>query len=145
MEKEKNSKKALAAMIGIATTIGIALFMKLVIFAPQSFDDILKQASNEINKNCPMVVDSETTLNNTTILPGRIFQYNYRMSNLSKDSIDVEYFKETMKPPIINSVKTNPDLKQFRDKGVTLTYSYVDMDGKFVAKITVTPEMYSEE
>ncbi|MCT4637871.1 MAG: hypothetical protein N4A72_09195 [Bacteroidales bacterium] len=145
MEKEKNSKKIYGAIIGIVTTIGITLFMKLVVFAPQSFDDILKQASNEVNELCPMEVDKETRLNNTVILEGRIFQYNYSLINLHRDSIDVDFFKSSMKPLLLEKIKANPGLEIFTDKGVTMVHKYVDKNGELVASIETPLDIKSEK
>jgi len=45
----------------------------------------------------------------------------------------------------INNVKTNPDLKIYRDNKVTMAYNYKDKNGIFVLKISVTPGLYAEK
>ncbi|MBK7762091.1 MAG: hypothetical protein IPI46_01805 [Bacteroidetes bacterium] len=104
---------------------------------------VLNQAASEVNKSCPMMIDQETRLDNAVALPTNIFQYNYTLINYSiQDIPDLNALKNNMSPSIINTVKSNPDLKIYRDMKVTMTYNYNDRDGIFLFKIPVTPEMY---
>jgi len=64
--------------------------------------------------------------------------------NLNKSTLDIENFRSYMKPIIVNSVSSNPDLKIYRDNNVTMSYYYKDKNGEFLTKIEVTPELYSE-
>ena len=47
-----------------------------------------------------------------------------------------------MEPTILNVVKTNPDLKIYREHKVTMAYNYVDKKGVFLFKIMITSEKY---
>ncbi len=89
------------------------------------------------------MVDKDTRLDNAIALPGNILQYNYTLVTLSKAELNLEYIKETFEPKIINSVKTNPDLKIFRANKTTMVYNYNDKEGTFVYRITVTPDLYN--
>ena len=106
------------------------------------FDKMLVDAANEVNKNCPMVVDKETRLDNAVALPNKCFQYNYTLVNLVKDSLDTSYIKEFLTPKAINALKTNPSLKPFRDNKVTMCYMYKDKNDQYVCSIKVKPEDY---
>ena len=77
-------------------------------------------------------------------MPGNVFQYNYTLVNLVKDSIDIPGLESYIKPVILNNVKTNPDMKGFRDNKVTMTYTYKDKDGVYITRINITPDMYEE-
>ncbi len=109
------------------------------------FDEALVKTASELNSNCPMMVDQETRLDNAVALPGKVFQYNYTLVNILKDSLDVPAFEEAMRPMILGNVKTNPDLQQFRDNGVTMAYYYKDRAGTFLSRITIAPDDYNEK
>lgn len=60
------------------------------------------------------MIDKETRLDNAQAIKGNIFQYNYTLLNILKDSMDIELYKASVEPSIINNVITNPDLETFR-------------------------------
>ncbi|MCF8458865.1 MAG: hypothetical protein K9H62_23255 [Bacteroidales bacterium] len=89
-----------------------------------------------------IIVDSETRLDNALALPGKTFQYNYTLVNLVKDSIDIGSLEEYLNPVILNNIKTNPDLKTFRDNDVTMAYNYKDKNSEHLLKLIFTPDQY---
>jgi hypothetical protein len=107
-----------------------------------SLDSMLKQAASEASKSCPMNIDKDTRLDNVAALPDSKFQYSYTLVNYVKDSINVDEFQKALQPSILNQVKTNPDLKVFRDNKVTMVYSYSDKNKVFVTSVSITPDMY---
>lgn len=88
------------------------------------------------------MVDEETRLNNVVAMPNNIFQYNYTLVNYEKSEVDVEEFKSYITPNLVNNVKTNPDMKAYRDNDVTLAYNYKDKNGIYILKINVGPDLY---
>lgn len=109
-----------------------------------NFDKEMMRTASQINETCPIMVDSDTQLDNAISLPGNIFQYNYTLINFTKEQIDLEDFESKMKPIILNFVKTNPDLEFFREHQTTLKYSYKDKTGVFLLSIAVGPEQYND-
>ena len=103
---------------------------------------ILGKITDEVNKTCPKMIDKETRLDNTIALSNRTIQYNYTMVNLEKESIDIDYFEQNLKPVILNEVKTNPGLKKFRDNEVSMSYYYKDKNGKFLIMLKFNPDSY---
>ena len=103
---------------------------------------ILGKVTDEVNKTCPKMIDKETRLDNSIALSDRTIQYNYTMVNLEKESIDIDYFEENLKPIILNEVKTNPGLKNFRENKVTMSYYYKDKNGKFLINLKFNPDSY---
>ena len=88
------------------------------------------------------MVDEETRLDKVEAYPGKIFQYNYSMVNLSKAEIDLARFDSAMRAYLLDGIKTVPELKVFRDHQVTLIYSYSDREGKYIDKIIFMPGDY---
>lgn len=134
-------------LIGI--TAGVLAFflsyygVQQIFFKLPSIDQQMMEMASELNKSCPIMVDQETRLDNCVALPNNMFQYNYSLVTLKKEYFDFQFFEENIKPVIINTVKTNPQLKPFRDNNVTLIYYYKDVDGAFLTKFEVTPELYN--
>jgi len=137
-----NKKKSLGVLVGSIVFFISYFAVQQIFFKPPSFDKILIQTANELNKTAPFMVDSDTRFDNAITFPDKIFQYNYTLINLTKAEVKLDTVKKYLDPEIINDVKTNPDMKTLRDYKVTFQYYYKDRNGVFVHKITVTPEMY---
>ncbi|PKQ44592.1 hypothetical protein [Confluentibacter flavum] len=108
----------------------------------ESFSDYLQKVSDDTNKKCPMTVDENTRLDNTLVLSGNTIQYNYTLVNFEKGSVDIDLIEKEFTNIILNDVRTNPGLKIFRDKNITMSYYYKDMNGDFVYNYKVTPDLY---
>jgi len=139
---EQKTKKTLGTVIGLIVGLGVAAMIQQFVFKAPSFDKAMMHAASELNKSCPIMVDQETRLDNTAAYPDNVFQYNYTLVNYVKDSIDSQLFVANMRPLILNNIKTNPDLKAYRDQRVTMAYNYKDKHGEFVTKISITADEY---
>jgi hypothetical protein len=148
-KKERNRPKSLKFWIGFSITmIFMTVFGQLGseklkgLFNKPIYDKALMEYANEINKNCPFMVDNATRLDNTIALPGNTFQYNYTVLTLVRDSVNVDELKKVIEPNIVNSVKTNPDMKTIRDHKTNINYYYKDRKGVFLFTISVSPDKY---
>lgn len=144
MENKKNNKKTVGTIVGLAVGLIVYFLVKQFVFAPPSFDKVMMQAASKINESCPIMVDQDTRLDNTIALPENILQYNYTLIHWVKDSVDLKAFEDYIQPIILNNVKSNPDLKIYRDNKTTMTYNYKDMNGEFITKISITADQYSD-
>ena len=88
------------------------------------------------------MVDSETRLDNAIALPENTFQYNYTLVNMNKENMNVSEAEDFLQPNILNSIKTNPDLKVFRDNNVIMVYNYKDSNGNHLFKLIFEPSQY---
>ena len=105
-------------------------------------DKKLTALANEVNKSLPMMVDAETRWDNIGILPEKTVFYNYTLINYSKADIDTMTFRAALEPQIKNMVKTNPQLKIFRDNDVTFIYNYKDNVGVHITQFKYYPKDY---
>ena len=86
-----------------------------------------------------------TAFNTTSLYDIKIGAYSDSYSSLSDsimEQLNADEFKVEKLDSMdvcINSIKTNPQLKPFRDNNVTLVYYYKDVDGTFLTKFEVTP------
>lgn len=141
----KSKMKMTIGSIAGMLAFGLMYFMvQQLFFKPVSFDKAMMETASEINKACPVMIDQETRLDNAIALPGNVFQYNYTLVNMEKSEVNLDTVKKYVEPGLIDNVKTNPDLKIFRDNKVTMAYDYKDRNGEFVLRISVTPDLYAE-
>lgn len=140
--KLDSRKKKIGSIVGIIAFAVSFWAVQQVFFKPPSFDKAIMQAASELNKTCPIMIDQYTRLDNAIAMPNNALQYNYTLVNLEKAEVVLDTVKKYLNPTIIKNVKTNPDLKAYRDNQTTMIYYYRDKNGEFVYKLIVTPEMY---
>lgn len=107
-----------------------------------TFDKTLMVTASELNKSCPIMIDKATRLDNAIALPNNVFQYNYTLVDISKDSVNIDELRAYLEPNITNFVKTNPDMQTMRDNKVQVNYYYKDKSGVYLFIISVKPEQY---
>lgn len=127
--------------IAIFTLVSIGL-TSCVEKKQTTFDKQMLQITSELNKFCPIMVDAETQLDNVVALSKNTLQYNYTLLSAERASVDISVLENYMQPIILNIIKTNPDLKIFRDNDVIMAYNYRDKNGKHLFKLTFKPENY---
>jgi hypothetical protein len=105
------------------------------------FEKIMRHTAAELNKTCPQQVDHDTRLDSASALSNKTFRYNYTLQ-FPKDSIEVEMLVLSVKPLMLNNVRTNADLQLFRENDVIFEYYFKDQHGEFLTRITISPEEY---
>jgi hypothetical protein len=88
------------------------------------------------------MIDPETRLDKVMASSDKNLQFNYTLIHQIKDSLPVDKLKRYMEPRILQKIRTSPTLNQFLYKNLTWIYSYNDMKGDFIFKITYTPEQF---
>jgi hypothetical protein len=101
----------------------------------ESINEKLGLMANEMNKKAPIVVDKDTRFDNVNALLDKTVQFNYTLINHLKKDIDINQLKINLRLPILNNIKTNPDLKFFTDNKVTMEYVYRDKVGVSLFKL----------
>ena len=144
-KKKINYKTWILLVIGLAVGLLAAKYLFNNFGGNKSpLDKELVEATKEINKHLPMMIDSETRTDSTVVLPYNTIQYVFTMINQSKDQLNAEDFEKRLRPLILNSIKTNSDMENFRKNEVTLVYLYKDKDGKEFLKFTFKYDDYKE-
>ena len=147
-ETQKSPGKILGPLIGGILGFAIVTFLVIRLIHGHSsgtaavINQELVAVANELNKSCPMMVDSITRLDNAAALPNNVFQYNYTLISVRKADLNPEELRMKLEPGMTNTIRTNPQLKYFRDRKVTMAYNYNDKDGVFVLNIPITPDKY---
>lgn len=137
-----DKKKVIGMIVGAAAFLIAYFAVQQVFFKPPTFDKQMMQIASELNKSCPIMVDAETQLDNAVALPDNTFQYNYTLVNMERAKVDISELENYLQPIILNNIKTNPDLKTFRDNDVVMAYNYKDRNGEHLFKLIFKPENY---
>ena len=101
-------------------------------------NSLLNKTASDLNKQLPMMVDSETRLDSSIGL-NKSFKYNYTMVNYKAEEVNRSEFNKIMQPRLVNMVCTTKELDVFTKNGIPVTYNYYGKNGKNIATITVSP------
>ena len=131
-------------LIGVVAGVAVMFLVQQFFFTTPSVDSQLINAASELNKNCPIYVNKYTRFDNAIAVQGKIFQFDYTILNVVKDSIDTLAIIKNTEPSMLNFVKTSPALKIHRENDVTLNFAYRDKNGKYLFTITIGPGKYKK-
>lgn len=143
-KKKLNTAHWIGIVVGVLFAVGSSRLAQEYLIKRPMYDKAMMEFASQLNESCPMMLDSETRLDNVAILPSRIIQYNYTLVNMNKDSMNIEGLREYLKPRVLNNAKTNPDMTSFKEAKVGMNYQYKDMFGVYVLTIEVKPKDYQE-
>jgi hypothetical protein len=140
-EEKRKPKFDFKTILGFIVGFVVMFFVAKTLFSP-TFDKQLVNLANEMNKVCPMILDKHTTLQNVVASPDNTIVYNYVLTDLTKEEVKFDFIEKNVFPNLLENVKTNPEMKLFRDNKVILIYYYSDKNGKFVTEYRIKPNMY---
>jgi hypothetical protein len=142
-KEPKNKSKIIGLVIGIII-FALAYFGAQQFFK-DDFDDEMIKAAIELNKKLPVQVDKFSRLDSAATKSKSSFTYYYTLLNIEKSEVYPDSVYKYMKPGIIENIKTNPDLKMYRDNDITMEYRYYDKNGDFAVNISVPPNLYKKK
>lgn len=136
------------ALCGVLLPVGILFASIPAIMAASSraekmaqsyvVDTQLAKAAAAVSKQAPMMIDEATRLMGAEVRPGRTFVYLYTVVNTTKATFPPDALG-TIRQDLLEVYKKNPDMKPFRDLGVTVIYSYSDPAGELLGEVTILP------
>jgi len=126
-------------IIGSAATYVYTDFSQSKLTIP---DKTLMETASNANRNLPMMIDSETRLDNMAATDNKTFRYTYTLVNMEAGKVDTTAMKSKMEPYIINNVKTSPEMESQRQREITFVFYYKDKNGNYLFSIAITPDKY---
>ena len=142
INKRKNLGKIIGFFVVSTLFVTVVLLVHDYLTPKPSLDKEMVNFMNEMNKNCPMKVDKITRLDNVMVHPDKVFQFNYTLITLVKDSVDVEKVRNYIKPITLNKIVSDTSFNFFRRNKMTFSYCYYDKNGIFIFKYEITPRDY---
>ncbi|HSC55288.1 MAG TPA: hypothetical protein VLC98_16770 [Phnomibacter sp.] len=124
-----------------------SLFSELLrmIYRQPTLNEELIQLTQEINAKCPLIIDSTTRLDNTTVLAENKLLYNYTILQPAEASVkaDTAAFQHLVKESQINKIQTNPRFSTLKkEKDLGFIANWYDEQGKYICGLIITPEDY---
>lgn len=140
MENTKNNR--ILAVILFIVVFAIAFFGTKYLFSGNSDEAELKKIAAEVNKSCPMTINSETRLDNTEVIGKAKIQYNYTLLKIAEGDTIINFpiLKKTLQEQSQQNFDTNPQMEHFRVKDISMKYYYKDMNGKYLFDFTIDPK-----
>ncbi len=122
---------------GIGHVISDVLFQKEEI-SDEFIEQALKEVSDQINSDCPIVIDKSTTLVSSQSI-NNTFKYVYMLDSkvLQNRLLNL---KDELRPGAINYYCSSPAMSMFRELGVIVIYAYYDENKNYLFEITITPK-----
>lgn len=97
--------------------------------------------ADAINKQCPVMIDEMTRLDNCKYdEANKTIKYYYTITDQS--NIDIDVFKSGIAEMLKKTVKDNKEMASIKMLKVNIQYLYVDNSGKELVTVTVTPDDY---
>jgi len=107
----------------------------------QKLDEALikgfNKAAEEANSKGPIMVDSDTSWDNTTVGPGVRINYFYSLINYSSKDIDKTTLINSMQPEVTKNVCSSSEMKVSLELGATYSFVYKSNDGVEIGRIEV--------
>ncbi|MEP7128476.1 MAG: hypothetical protein ABI729_06395 [Chitinophagales bacterium] len=135
---DENIKKKKTSRITIIVCVSLVIFffvLQMLTKKPSVDNEIMIQAAKEINKKCPIMVDSITRFDNTVALTNNVFQFNYTITNADKLNYDTIQLQNAVRSLTQSALKTDSKYKLYRDNNTTLSFVYHDKNGSYLCSI----------
>lgn len=104
----------------------------------QSIEEGFLEAEAFINAQAPIKIDDQTRLNKAIAGPGDLMTYYYSLTKVAIADVEPTTVLKDIKPKVLKSLCSNPDMQPVLQAGARLVYVYSDMAGKEVGRINVT-------
>ncbi|MHC5064098.1 MAG: hypothetical protein ACYTG5_08995 [Planctomycetota bacterium] len=138
-----------AASRGGSYSLGLVVAVIFAIFGPRfwgqsdaSIERSLNKAANDLNAQCPMMIDSETRLDRTIAGPGKKFTYLYTIMGEDLEPTDDPALWAEVRQGILNGLRSSPEMREMGDVGVSLVYQYKNEAGQHLGYVEFAPEEY---
>jgi hypothetical protein len=136
---------------GTTTVMSIMFYIRFVGFispyistltSPFTIDRQIKEASIEVNKMCPQMLDNETRLDSTNAAQDKTFIFFYTLPNKFKSELNIDAMRQYQTPRLISNIRNNEQLRIVRENQVNMVYKYFDKKHILVLDIRLTPYDY---
>lgn len=141
----KKKKNIFLKIVVFLVACAVIKELIVVLFGPAPVGRQLDNLANSINKRCPLVVDSATTLNNCSAGSGNRLHFNYQINTVNKEEVDTVSLIVSCRKEMINRMKTDPSLAVLKNNDVSISASYYDKTGKYICSVAVLPRDLKEQ
>lgn len=135
------------ALCGIVIPIGLAAIALPTALAytaklnskEKIIDLQLALVAKQLTKDSPKMIDEYTRLDRVDAEPKRTLVYTYTILNVAPEDLPEGVVEKDLRPDLVGMYVKKPEMKYFRDNGVTVQHVYNDSKGTLVGKTSVGP------
>lgn len=139
----KKRKNIFLKILGFIVACAVIKELIVVLLGPAPVSQQLADFAESVNKRCPMVIDSFTTLNNCAAFSDYRLHFNYQFNSMYKEEVDTIALFLNSREQMINRIKTDPALGVFKKNDLSLTASFYDKTGNYICGVAVSPKDYN--
>ena len=133
------NKKIVVQVIIFVATFSVAFFVtKVVLGKMNSQNGELVETAEQLDKKCPLMIDSETRLDSVKSVDGN-FNYFYTLVNVDKMD-NMEDSKAFLTKNAQTNLDTASTMKIYRENNVNLGYFYKNRRGQKLFEFTIKPK-----
>jgi polyphosphate kinase len=141
MKKRNLFLQILAGLVGGILGYALISSMREAGRNKSRLDFTLNRIATDMNKNLPLMVDEQTSLDKVTAVSGKLV-YFFSLPDLAKTNFDSAEFENKLQPKLTENYKTNSTMDALREQKVILEYEYKDKNGEVVFKTTISPKNF---
>jgi hypothetical protein len=135
------------ALCGIVIPVGLAAlalpmaqaYNSKLIAKEKIIDLQLALVAKQLTKESPKMIDEYTRLDRVDAQPERTLVYTYTILNVAREDLPDGVVEKDLRPDLVGMYVKKPEMKYFRDNGVTVEHVYNDSKGTLVGKTSVGP------
>lgn len=133
----------------INTTIVLAAGMLLTLSCQESKGDRFEREAREYTeKKCPQKIDTEGIFVLDSVVFDKLSNTKHFYNSVMSDETVKQAFEEKkneMYDQLLSAIINDPTLRQLKEEGITIVYSYADRDtGDSLGSFTFTKDDYEQ-
>lgn len=132
-----------AAIFGLLFLVAVSSFHEYRGVSTDKQIESLQKLAEQSNNKLPVMADSDTRVDKISVLGPDLIEYQYTFVNAVKDEFDEESYVNEARPLIMNNYWNSEDFALFRDKGISVRFSYYDKYGDLITFITAPADEQS--
>jgi len=132
---KNNRNKIIFSILAIV----ILLVFNVINDRQKLYINFLNELANNLNKDLPLIVNSETRFDYTEVLSKNKFGYYYTLLLETFDEINIEEFTDYIKPNLIIHAKDNAYHLGFVPLKITQVYIFCDKNGIELIRYEIKP------
>ena len=139
----KNNRKKFISIFGITLVAVILLFILIKLFFPvNTFESRMKEHLKLVNHRSPYMMDKSTRFDSAGIQNDKTVVYYYTLTDTDSAELTIDQLKISVRPILLERVKTDPAFEFLRKNNVTVGYLYRDKKGVEIIRLNFTAKEY---
>jgi hypothetical protein len=130
-------------IFGITLVAVVCFFILIKLFFPENtFESSMKEHLKLVNHRSPYMMDKSTRFDSAGIQQDKTVVYYYTLTDTDSAELTIDQLKISVRPILLERVKTDPAFEFLRKNNVTVGYLYRDKKGVEIIRLNFTAKEY---